>query len=390
MTVTYGLLSTFPPTACGLATFTAALGAGLTGSAARPGACRVVRVVDEPGDLVPGVVANLVAGSAISRRDAADELNDTDVVIIQHEYGIFGGPDGDEILAVMDALTKPVIVVLHTVVVEPTAHQREVLEAVVEAADAAVTMTHTAARRLAAGYSVDMDKISVIPHGAHVTVGAAPVTAALDARAGARPTGPAWRPTILTWGLIGPGKGIEWGIEALALLGDLRPSPRYLVVGETHPRVFEAHGEAYRTSLRSRADGLGLSDDVVFDATYLDVPALQRIVEEATLVLLPYDSPDQITSGVLIEAVAAGKPVVSTRFPHAVELLGGGVGLLVAHRDPADIAAAVRRVLTDGRLRANMTGAAQRLAPGLAWAAVADGYRDLGSRLLDARTTAVA
>ena len=122
MTVTYGLLSTFPPTACGLATFTAALGAGLTGSAARPGACRVVRVVDEPGDLVPGVVANLVAGSAICRRDAADELNDTDVVIIQHEYGIFGGPDGDEILAVMDALTKPVIVVLHTVVVEPTAH----------------------------------------------------------------------------------------------------------------------------------------------------------------------------------------------------------------------------------------------------------------------------
>lgn len=377
MSLTYGLLSTYPPTACGLATFTASLATELTAASGRPGTCRVVRAVDVAGELLPGVVADLVAGSATSRRDAADALNDADVAIIQHEYGIFGGRDGEEVLAVMAALTVPVIVVLHTVLLEPTAHQREVLEAVVDGADAVVTMSQTACRRLASGYAVDMTKVTVIPHGAHVATHVQGDPADLD------------RPTILTWGLIGPGKGIEWGIEALALLGDVRPRPRYLIVGKTHPKVLDAQGEAYRTSLMQLAERLGVSGDVEFDATYLDVPALQRIVRHATLVLLPYDSPDQITSGVLIEAIAAGKPVVSTRFPHATELLRGGTGLLVPHRDPSAIAAAVRLVLTDASLRQAMATASERLAPGLAWAAVAAGYRAAANQLVAARATAV-
>jgi len=377
VSLTYGLLSTYPPTACGLATFTSSLAVGLTAGTGRPGTCRVVRAVESAGALSPGVVAHLVAGSAASRDDAADALNDCDVAIIQHEYGIFGGRDGDDVLAVMAALTVPVIVVLHTVLLDPTAHQRAVLEAVADGADVVVTMSQTARRRLAAGYAIDMTKVTVIPHGAHVC-----------AHVKADPND-LHRPTILTWGLIGPGKGIEWGIDALAQLGDLRPRPRYLIVGKTHPKVLDAHGEAYRLSLMSRAEHLGVGGDVEFDATYLDVPALQRIVRHATLVLLPYDSPDQITSGVLIEAIAAGKPVVSTRFPHAVELLGGGTGLLVDHRDPAAIAAAVRRVLTDASLREAMIHSAERLAPGLAWAAVAEGYRAVALRLVEARATAV-
>ena len=179
-------------------------------------------------------------------------MSDADVAIIQHEYGIFGGPDGDEVLAVLDAASVPVIVVLHTVLVEPTAHQREVLEAVVDAADAVVTMTHAARRRLDAGYAVDMAKVSVIPHGAHVSGHGEGDMVELD------------RPTILTWGLLGPGKGIEWGIEALALLQDVHPRPRYLVVGKTHPKVLNAQGEAYRVSLQERAERLGVSADVEF------------------------------------------------------------------------------------------------------------------------------
>jgi len=378
VSLTYGLLSTYPPTACGLATFTSSLAAQLSSENDRPGSCLVVRAVETAGELLPGVVADLVAGSAASRRDAVDALNDADVAIVQHEYGIFGGRDGDEVLAVLAALTVPVIVVLHTVLLEPTAHQREVLEAVVDTADTVVTMSQTARRRLAAGYAVDMTKVTVIPHGAHV----APHVSSDQINPG--------RPTILTWGLIGPGKGIEWGIDALAQLGDLHPRPRYLILGKTHPKVLDAHGEAYRTSLLTRAERIGVSGDVEFDASYLDVPALQRIVRQAALVLLPYDSPDQITSGVLIEAIAAGKPVVSTRFPHAVELLGGGTGLLVPHRDPTAIAAAVRRVPTDESLRDAMTAAAQRLAPGLAWSAVADGYRAAANQLVAARATFVA
>ncbi|HWW45572.1 MAG TPA: glycosyl transferase family 1, partial [Acidimicrobiia bacterium] len=153
MTLTYGLLSTYPPTACGLATFTSALAAGISASSERADDCVIVRAVESPGGSPRDVVAELVAGSAASRRRAIDALNDTDVVIIQHEYGIFGGEDGDEVLDVIEALTVPVIVVLHTVPLEPTAHQRSVLEAVVGATDIAVTMTHAARRRLAAGYT---------------------------------------------------------------------------------------------------------------------------------------------------------------------------------------------------------------------------------------------
>ncbi|GAC1587310.1 MAG: glycosyltransferase [Acidimicrobiales bacterium] len=381
MSLTYGLLSTYPPTACGLATFTASLVDALQGMAGRDGECRVVQVVEHAGRRPAGVVAELVAGSGSSRRAAARALNDTDVVIVQHEYGIFGGHDGDEVVALLDHLTVPVIVVLHTVLVEPTAHQRTVLQDVVAAADVVVTMTQTARHRLAAGYAVDMARVRVIPHGAHVATAF-----------GGRGTSPpdVARPTILTWGLLGPGKGIEWGIDALALLRDIEPRPRYRIVGKTHPKVLEIQGEAYRRSLQARAEDLGVSADVEFDATYLDVPALQDIVRDATLVLLPYDSPDQITSGVLIEAVAAGKPVVSTRFPHAVELLADGVGLLVDHRDPADIASAIGKVLTDASLRASMISAAEGLAPELAWTAVARGYRAVAEHLVSDRATAVA
>ncbi|MFI5040646.1 MAG: glycosyltransferase [Acidimicrobiales bacterium] len=381
MTTTYGLLSTYPPTACGLATFTASLVAQLGGPVGRGADCRVIRAMDvRDGLSPPGVVSELVAGSRRSQRSAIDALNDVDVAIVQHEYGIFGGPDGDEVLAVLSALTVPVIVVVHTVVVEPTCHQRDVLEAVVDIADVVVTMTQTARRRLADGYAVDMSKVTVIPHGAHVVPLPDPMTGASSGD----------RPIILTWGLLGPGKGIEWGIDALGLMRDLRPSPRYLIVGKTHPKVLDTHGEAYRTSLVRRARRRGVSADVEFDATYLDVPELQRIVRQAALVLLPYDSPDQITSGVLIEAVAAGKPVVSTRFPHAVELLGGGVGLLVGHRDPAAIAVAVRRVLTDEPLRATMAAAGEGLAPDLGWPAVANRYRAVAAELLASRAAEVA
>ncbi|GAC1529130.1 MAG: glycosyltransferase [Acidimicrobiales bacterium] len=376
MSLTYGLLSTYPPTACGLATFSASLVNALEGQ----DECRVVQVVERAGRRPAGVAAELVAGSASSRRAATRVLNDTDVVIVQHEYGIFGGFDGDEVLSVLDHLTVPIIVVLHTVLVEPTEHQQIVLEDVAAAADVVVTMTHTARHRLAAGYAVDMAKVRVIPHGAHV---------APSFGARAIPTEIA-RPTILTWGLLGPGKGIEWGIDALTLLRHIEPRPRYRIVGKTHPKVLDAQGEAYRNSLHARAEDLGVSADVEFDATYLDVPTLQQIVREATVVLLPYDSPDQITSGVLIEAVAAGKPVVSTRFPHAVELLGDGVGLLVDHRDPAGIASAVGRILTDATLRTSLTTAAEGLAPELAWPAVAHGYRRVAEQLVSDQASAVA
>lgn len=381
MPASYGFLSTFPPTECGLATFTAALLAELR-DGPPPCAVGVVRIVDALScSQPPEAVHHLVTSSPGGESEAANILSGFDVVIAQHEYGIYGGPDGDQVLAVLDQLTVPVIVVLHTVLFDPTPHQREVLERVLDAADAVVVMTPTARRRLLNGYPVDPERVALIPHGAP------------DNRVPPAPNIPASAakgPTILTWGLIGPGKGIEWAIDAVAELADDDPAPRYLVVGETHPRVAQREGEAYRHALQARAASRGIGHLVEFDARYLDGATLGRVIQEADVVLLPYDSREQVTSGVLVEALAAGKPVIATGFPHAVELLGGGAGLIVPHADGAAMAHALRRVLTEPGLAARLGQQAAALAPHLLWPAVADGYRSLATAVIDARTAAVA
>jgi glycosyltransferase involved in cell wall biosynthesis len=375
----FGFVSTFPPTQCGLATFASALRGALLHAGLDEG--RVVRLVDTPAPVPDeagdGVVAQLVAGRPASLDQAVTQLNQCDVVIFQHEYGIYGGPDGDEILTLLDQVRVPSIVVLHTVLTDPTVRQREILEAVAAHADAVVTMTAAARDRLAAGYAVEQAKVSIIAHGAPARRAAAP-----------GPAAGAGHPTILTWGLLGPGKGIEWGIEAMTRLRDLRPMPHYVIAGQTHPKVALRQGDAYRDRLREQVRRAQLGPWVRFDGRYRDAGALADLVQAADVVLLPYDSTEQVTSGVLIEAVAAGKPVVATRFPHARELLAGGAGLVVPHRDPAAIAAALRSVLTRADLLTAMASAAAATAPGLLWPAVADQYRALADRLIRASVAA--
>jgi glycosyltransferase involved in cell wall biosynthesis len=372
VTIDFGFVSTYPPTLCGLATFTSSLRAELV-SSNRPGP--VVRVVESPQRRGRAeVVGELIAGVPGSVHRAAELVDESDVAIVQHEYGAYGGPDGDEILPLLAAMRVPTVVVLHTVLSAPTNNQRSVLEQVVSLADAVVTMTATARDRLAAGYAVDMSKVSLIPHGAPAV------------RSGPAPSFRTGQPTILTWGLLGPGKGIEWGIEAMASLTDLRA--RYVVAGQTHPKVLLREGEAYRGRLIEQVRRLALTATVTFDGRYRDDAALADLVAASDVVLLPYDSTDQVTSGVLIEAVAALKPVIATRFPHAVELLGGGAGMLVPHKDPAAIADALRTLLTRRSLAARMTQAAVATAPELLWPAVAARYRDLAERVIRARVAA--
>jgi glycosyltransferase involved in cell wall biosynthesis len=374
MTTRFGFVSTYSPTICGLATFTSSLYNELVTSAGNEG--HVIRLVETPQPQAGSeVVGQMVAGDAHSAYRAAELLNDGDIAIVQHEYGVYGGPDGDEILLLLRALTVPSVVVLHTVLSAPTAHQKSVLESVVAAADAVVTMTATAHNRLATGYAVDMRKVNVIPHGAPAVR-----SHALSVRTD--------RPTVLTWGLIGPGKGIEWGIEAMAALADLYPAPRYVIAGQTHPKVLLRDGEAYRERLKRQVAALALGESVSFDSRYRDNVSLGELVDSADVVLLPYDSTDQVTSGVLIEAVGALKPVIATRFPHAIELLADGAGLLVPQKNPAAIAAALRTLLTDRELAAGMTKAAGAAGSELVWAAVAQRYLDLAGDLISARVAA--
>jgi glycosyltransferase involved in cell wall biosynthesis len=155
-------------------------------------------------------------------------------------------------------------------------------------------------------------------------------------------------------------------------------------MGKTHPKVLERHGEAYRTSLQRRIDDGGVADLVDLDPSYLTVADLATLVERADVVLLPYDSREQVTSGVLIEAVAAGRPVVSTAFPHAVELLADGTGVVVPQGDSGALEAALRRVLEEPGLADDMADRAARKAPELFWSAVAVRYRDMAARLVTA------
>lgn len=368
----YGFLSTYPPTRCGLATFAASLMRSLTtpGSGDRAG---VVRVVDTPvTSEAPEVVGHLQAHAAGAHRAAAEALNTFDLAVIMHEYGIFGGTDRDQLLAVLDDLRVPVIVVVRTVPAHPTPYQRHVLERVGGASDSVVAMTEAARIRLVAGYDVDPAKVVVIPHGA-------------ARRGGGDVAMPGRRPLILTWGLLGPGKGIEWAIDGLQTLRGMHPPPAYIVAGQTHPRVRHQHGETYRLHLSERSRAVGVSSFVRFAASYLDEAALSRLLRRADIVLLPYDSREQVTSGVLVEAIAAGKPVVATAFPHAVEVLSSGAGLLVPPYDGAAIGAALYRVLTEPGLAQRMATEAARLAPPLLWPAVAAQYRALAAKLLDNR-----
>ena len=376
MSTRFGFVSTFPPTQCGLASFTAALRGALMHSAIDEG--WVVRLLDAP---VAGsddeVVAQLITGDSASLRRAAAQLNQCDVAIMQHEYGVYGGTDGSEILHLLDQVLVPSVVVLHTVLTDPTPHQRQVLELVIAKADAVVTMTKAARDRLAAGYAADMSKVRIIAHGAPALAGTM-----------ADPVFRTGEFTVLTWGLLGPGKGIEWGIEAMAMLRDLTPMPRYLVAGQTHPKVLLHEGDVYRDRLREQVRQAELGSCITFDDHYRNSGALASLVRSADVVLLPYDSTEQVTSGVLIEAVAAGKPVVATQFPHAKELLSGGAGLLVPHRDPAAIAAALRSVITHRDVMTRMAAAATAAAPQLLWPAIADQYRDLAGQLITAGVAA--
>jgi polysaccharide biosynthesis protein PslF len=371
-TRSFGILSTFPPTSCGIATFSAALAAGLIATGT---SVDVVRIGASPELEDVLVLASLEGRSPAGWGAALDALNADDIVIVQHEYGLYDGPDGDSVIELMAAIDAPIVVVAHTVLSHPTANQRRVLEQVCAAADAVVVMTETARTRLIEGFDVDPAKVSLIPHGA-ATPSAGPVS-------DCRPIGDP--PRVLTWGLLGPGKGIEWAIDALGQLGDLDPQPEYIVAGSTHPKVRERHGEEYRQMLVDRAAHSTASAHVTFDDTYRDLASLNELIQSADLVVLPYDSRDQVTSGVLVDAVAAGRPVVSTAFPHAVELLASGAGIVVPQRDPVALGQAIRSVLTDPELAAAMAAEARRLAPDLSWPAVARRYGMLADEVLAAR-----
>jgi glycosyltransferase involved in cell wall biosynthesis len=370
-----GFVSTFPPTRCGIATFTESLSQAIAAAGAL-GDVRVVSCVDQPGMLrhPPAVVSELVRGSVSSLEEAAESLNGVDAIILQHEFGLFGGEEGSHVVDLAEELTVPTIAVLHTVLARPSALQQWIVEQLAEVAELVVVQSRAARERLFAAHRVDAERVHVIPHGARPNL-----------RPGQRQGSRQRRPLILTWGLIGPGKGIEFVIDALPLLRDLDPPPRYVVLGQTHPRVRAAEGESYRHALIESARALEVDDLVEFDNSYRTTDSVLAQIRAADVVVLPYRSRDQVVSGVLVEAIASGKPVVATPFPHAVELVGEGSGILVPHGDRDALAEALRSLLTEPELAERAAAVARRQARAHDWIGVGRAYRRLVAAVVNSR-----
>ena len=359
------IVSTYPPTACGLATFASALADGLE----RIGVRRIGVVRSTTESALPfddRVLSVLKPGSNQSMSLAASCLDEFDYALIQHEYGIYGGDSGEEVLELISRTSTPVITTLHTVPLTPNDKQRHILESIVQMSAAVVTMTHTARERLVSLYEVDENKVTVIAHGARFVP--------------SPPRNSSSHFDLLTWGLLGPGKGIEWVVDAMGLLSHTHPHVRYTVAGTTHPKVFERDGNAYRNSLMQRARENGVSSQVLFDSKYRTVDDLIDLAHRSSLVVLPYDSIDQITSGVLVDAVAAGKPVIATEFPHAIELVGRGCGVVVPHADPAALANAIQMLVDYPDVLRGMEKQAHAIGQEHDWTSIAAAYCQLGNQ----------
>lgn len=373
MAKSISMLSTFPPTHCGIATFAQSLADALiiqgvdvhitalgkeprsqSSSLDREDRASVVRHVHHGGD---------------DLAEIARALNSADVAMIQHEFGIFDGPDGEEVLPIAESLGVPIITVIHTAPAAPRSGQRRILQRLLDISDAVVALSYSAARVLRRGYEVRPRSLHVIPHGT------------LDLWHRRRQVPPAASPRLLTWGLISRGKGLEWMLEALALTDDLDPLPEYVIAGSTHPKVHRNEGDRYITELRHTAESLGVSDRVRFVDGYLDPTGLAALVAEADAFVLPYDNDEQVTSGVLVEALAAGGPVISTRFPHARELLGTGGGLLVGRRNSQQLAEAIRTVVLDSARVRMMRDVAVATSRNFLWHRVAEQYVALADEL---------
>lgn len=361
-------LGTYIPRRCGIATFTDDL-MHAVGSAV-PDAERVVVAMGAAGEKYPpAVTLSIREEDGNAYRRAADYLNrfGPDLVCVQHEFGIFGGPAGSYLMPLLRELRAPVVTTLHSVLRTPDIAQRKVMEELLARSSRVVVMARRGAEILREVYEADARKIDVIPHGI-------PEFRFTDTAPAKAELGYAGRKLMLTFGLLGPGKGIEYAIRALPAIAARHPEVLYVVLGATHPNLVAREGERYRQSLEELAAELGVSGNLAFEDRYVPMEDLKRFMAAADVYLTPYPNEAQITSGTLAQAVGAGKAVVSTPYWHAQELLEDGGGVLVPSRDAGSIAAAVEGLFNDPEAMNAMRREAFRKGRAMVWPRVGELY----------------
>ena len=363
-------LGDYLPRKCGIATFTTDLRCAI--AAEFPAMkCLVVPVNDiEEGYDYPAEVRFEIAEQDLpSYLRAADFLNITgvDVVCVEHEFGIFGGPAGSHVLALLRELRMPIVTTLHTVLRDPNTEQRRVMRDLIRLSTRLVVMAERGQEFLLDVYQAPAAKIDLIPHGI-------PDMPFADPNYFKDEFGVAGKQVLLTFGLLSPNKGIEFALHALPDIIHEFPNTVYIVLGQTHPNLLRDEGEAYRLSLERLAKDLGVQKHVVFFNRFVELEELMRFIGAADIYLTPYLTEAQITSGTLAYAFGAGNAVVSTPYWHAAELLTAERGKLVPFRDARAIAVAVVELLRDESLRHSMRKNAYLLGRDMVWSRVAQLY----------------
>jgi glycosyltransferase involved in cell wall biosynthesis len=380
--IVLAVVGTYLPRRCGIATFAADLCTSIQGLLTGPGEVFTVAMDDiaRGYDYPPIVRLEIRADSPSDYRMAADYLNlsPVDVVIIQHEFGIYGGDAGNFLNVLLTSLKKPVITTAHTVLAQPDTIQRGTFDKIIHCSERIVVMSHHSGSILRDTHNVPQNKIVYIPHGI-------PDVPFVDPNFYKDELHVAGRRAILTFGLLSPNKGINLMIQALPEIVSKYPDTVYIILGATHPSVLQHSGERYREGLEQMARDLKVSDNVIFVNKFVDSEELCKYIGVADIYVTPYPHKEQSTSGTLAYAIGAGKAVVSTPYWYAEELLSDGRGVLINFGDSRALARTILHLFEDEVERHAMRKRAYLFARHMLWSQVARDYVELAHHVINHR-----
>ncbi len=366
-------VSSYIPRQCGIATYTKDLTNAVNLLNSR--SLAEIMVMDRPEENLEypwEAKFKITRDNLASYLAAADYINhsNADLVVLEHEFGLFGGDAGEYIIPFVESLKKPLVTTCHTVVNDRGSHYADVLKRVAKKSDALVVMMENVAQKLVTLYGIPRSKIVVIPHGV-------PDFTFNQVEKYKKKRNLQDRIVLGNINLLSDNKGIEYALEAVAVIAQKYPNVLYTVIGQTHPEVLRKEGEAYRDSLKAKVKELGIQDNVKFVNKYLSLEEVMEWLKSIDIYVTPYLDPEQITSGALAYAIGAGKACISTPYVYANEVLGDGRGIFVPFRDSNAIAEAVLRLLGDPIHKADIEYKAYTFGRLMTWPKVAQRHLNL-------------